>query len=40
MEESYDLPEWSQARIEALDMVYEEDLEDIMTLPDVTVIRP
>jgi hypothetical protein len=40
MEESYDLPDWTQDRIEALDMVYEEDLEDIMTLPDITVIRP
>lgn len=40
MEEDYDLPGWTQERIEALDMVYEEDLEDIMTLPDVTVIRP
>lgn len=40
MEEDYDLPDWSQSRIEDLDAVYEDDLEAIETLPEVTVIRP
>lgn len=40
MEEDYDLPDWSQERIEDLDTIYETDLEAIETLPEVTVIRP
>ncbi|WP_424976109.1 hypothetical protein [Dinoroseobacter sp. S124A] len=38
MDESYDLPDWSQGRIDDLDAAYEKDLERIATLPDVQVL--
>ncbi|WP_424973170.1 hypothetical protein [Dinoroseobacter sp. S76] len=38
MAESYDLPDWTQERIDGLDAAYEKDLERIATLPDVQVL--
>ncbi|MEM1079853.1 MAG: hypothetical protein AAGI09_15150 [Pseudomonadota bacterium] len=38
MAESYELPDWTQDRIDGLDEAYEKDLERIATLPDVQIL--
>ncbi|MDJ0995698.1 MAG: hypothetical protein QNI90_19135 [Dinoroseobacter sp.] len=40
MEDSYDLPGWTQDRIESLTEAYEADMEIIADLPGVTMIQP
>lgn len=40
MEESYDLPGWTQDRIDALDAAYDADMDTIADLSGVTVLRP
>jgi hypothetical protein len=40
MEEAYDLPGWTQARIETLDAAYDADLDALGSMPGVTVLRP
>ncbi|WP_425090180.1 hypothetical protein [Tropicimonas sp. S265A] len=40
MEESFDLPDWTQDRIEVLTEAYETDMEKLAELPGVTFLQP